>query len=174
MNVLTQQIIIEAHKHIGVKESAHNSGPEIDKWLARVHCAPGAPWCAAFAWCMLDDACAALGMPNPLFPTAGVFTLIGRARVARAWSAEPGPGFIFAIDHGIGPDGQHLGHCGIVCEVEAMHLVTIEGNTNEAGSREGNAVVLKTRRIEEPTLGYLDPGLLLVGQVCSEAAPGDG
>ena len=174
MNQLTQQVIIEAHKWTGVKEVGHNSGPHIDEWLRRVHCAPGAPWCAAFAWSMLEDACEALGLTNPLLPTAGVFTLIARAKAAGAWTTEAGPGYIFGIDHGVGTDGQHLGHCGIVCEVGPLHLVTIEGNTNEAGSREGNAVVLKTRRIDEPTLGYLDPGLLLVGQQCSEATPENG
>ena len=174
MNLLTQQIIAEAHKWIGVKETAWNSGPEIDKWLARVHCKPGAPWCVAFAWCMLDDACHTLNLTNPLRPVAGVFSLMDMAKASKAWSAEPGPGFIFGIDHGLDAQGHHIGHCGIVCEVAQLHLVTLEGNTNEVGSREGNAVALKTRRIAEATLGYLDPGLLLTGGMFSEAAPENG
>ena len=174
MNLLTQQIIVEAQKHVGVKEVAWNSGPEIDAWLARVRSKPGAPWCAAFAWCMLDDACAALALVNPLHPTAGVFTLFGAAKDQHVATATPGPGFIFGIDHGLDSNGHHLGHCGIVCEVAPLHLVTVEGNTNEAGSREGNCVALKTRRIAECTLGYLDVSLLLTGGTCSEADPAAG
>ena len=68
-----------------------------------------------------------------------------------------------AIDHGTDKAGRKLGHCGIVVEVEPDHLVVIEANTNEAGSREGNAVALKPRRLNEITLGYLDPARLFGG-----------
>jgi hypothetical protein len=174
MNQLTDQIVFEAHKHIGVKEVGHNDGPEVAGWLARVFRKPGNAWCAAWAWCMLDDACTALGLVNPMPPTAGVHLLIERAKLQGAWSDEPGPGFIFAIDHGRDKHGNRIGHCGIVLDVGDGTLATIEANTNEAGSREGDCVAVKTRKLVEVTLGYLDPGRLLVGQTCSEAAPGNG
>lgn len=169
MNRLTSQVIKEAHKWIGVVEVTRNSSPEIDGWLRRVGAAPGDPWCAAFAWCILDDAIKALGCTNHLTGTASVHKLFERAHQHHAWWTEPGPGFVFGIDHGSG-----RGHCGIVIDVAGVHLATIEGNTNEAGSREGNAVVVKQRNVLECTLGYLDPGLLLVGQTCSEKHPEDG
>jgi hypothetical protein len=169
MNRLTHQVIEEAHRHIGVREVTRNSGPEIDGWLRRVGQKPGAPWCAAFAWCILDDAIKALGCTNHLPPSASVHKLFERAHQHRAWCDEPGPGYVFGIDHGRG-----LGHCGIVLDVDETHLATIEGNTNEAGSREGNAVVVKSRNALECTLGYLDPSMLLIGQTCSEDHPEDG
>ena len=174
MNLLTQQVVIEAHKWIGVKEVGRNDGPEVREWLRRVYRQPGAPWCAAFAWCMLDDACASLGLTNPMPATAGVHLLVQRARLQGAWTSDPGPGFIFAIDHGKDKAGNRLGHCGIVLEVGEGTLATIEGNTNEAGGREGDCVAAKTRKQAEVTLGYLDPGRLLVGQTCSEANPAAG
>ncbi|HJW74826.1 MAG TPA: CHAP domain-containing protein [Thermoleophilia bacterium] len=169
MNLLTKQITTEAHRYIGLKETSRNSGPEIDLWLRRVDQKPGASWCAAFAWCMLDDAITTLGLTNYLPPTASVHRLFERARQFHAWWPEPGPGMIFGIDHGGG-----LGHCGIVIDVDGVHLATIEGNTNKAGEREGRYVLVRTRAAKECTLGYLDPGLLLVGQTCDEAHPENG
>ncbi len=167
MNRLTNQVVTEAHRYIGTKETSRNSGPHIDNWLRRVQSEPGKAWCAAFAWCMLDDAIHALGLRNYLPPTAGVHKLFERAHQHHCWWTEPGPGMIFGIDHGGG-----LGHCGIVIEVEGDGtLATIEGNTNEAGSREGNAVAVKTRKVAECTLGFLDPGLLCAGQTCSAEHP---
>jgi len=175
MNKLTDQIVHEAHRWIGVKEIGYNDGPEVAGWLARVFRKPGAPWCAAWAWCMLDDACTALGLTNPLPPTAGVHLLIQRTKIQGAWTSEPGPGFIFAIDHGRDRNGNRIGHCGIVLDVTGDGaLATIEANTNEAGSREGDCVAVKTRRLDEITLGYLDPGRLLAGQMCSEDHPENG
>ena len=161
MNRLTDQIIREARKYIGVKETSHNSGTHIDDWLRRVQRQPGATWCVAFAWCMLDDACDALHLHNPLQPVAGGHLLMRMAKDHRAWTSEPGPGFIFGVDHGVSETtGAHLSHVGIVVEVDGDQLRTIEGNTNAAGSREGNCVTAKTRRVEECTLGFLDPGRL--------------
>lgn len=168
MNILTRQIIVEAEKHIGVREVGHNDGPEVSAWLARVNRQPGAPWCAAFAWCMLDDACRALGLTNPLKPVAGVHLLLRMAREQRAWTDDPGPGYIFGIDHGVDKlTNMRLGHCGIVVEVTPSGLTTVEGNTNEAGGREGNCVAIKTRKLWACSLGFLDPGRLCAGQTCS-------
>jgi hypothetical protein len=160
MNRLTRQICVEASTWMGIEEVGENDGPEVRTWLARVYRKPGNPWCAAFAWCMLDDACAALGLVNPFPPTAGVHLLVARAKVAGAWTNESGAGHIFAIDH-TQPGGHRLGHCGIVVEVpDDKNILTIEGNGNEAGSREGRFVLSKLRPQDSITLGYLDPSLL--------------
>lgn len=163
MNLLTDRIVHEAAKHIGVKEVGRNDGPEVREWLRRVNRFPPAPWCAAFAWCMLDDACKALGIRHPIEPVAGVHLFAQLAKEKHAWTDVPGPGFIFFIDHGRDAHGYRLGHCGIVIELHANGtLSTIEGNTNEAGGREGDCVAVKTRMESEITLGYLDPGKLAI------------
>ena len=66
------------------------------------------------------------------------------------------PGTIFCIDHGRGK-----GHMGLVVAAEATGLRTIEGNTNIAGSREGDGVRDRTRRYAEISLGYINYGRLL-------------
>jgi len=156
MNALAQQIVTEAQAWVGVQENppGSNSGPRINDWLTRVHMPRGNPWCAAFAWCMLDDALARLGLPNQLEPTASTHWLIQRAKNAGAWTDKPGVGFIGGIDKGAG-----RGHAIIVCEVDPDNqtLRTIEGN-------EGNKVTIRSRRIDEITLGYLDPGKLGINQ----------
>jgi hypothetical protein len=162
MNLLTAQIITEANKYVGIREEPSNDGSEIRAWLKRVGVHFPAPWCAAFAWCMLDDACKVEGITNIIPPTASSHLLLQFAREKGCWTNEPGPGFIFGIDHGKA-NGMRIGHAGIVVEAhEAGHLLTLEGNTNSMGSREGNALMLKgSRRAKDMTLGYLDPGMML-------------
>jgi hypothetical protein len=158
-NLLRAQMVVEASANLGTKETSRNSGPQIDAWLRRVHRQPGAPWCVAFAWCMLDDACDRRGLHNPLQPVAGGHLLMHMAKDHRAWSDRPVVGCIFGIDHGV-DDVTHakLSHVGIVVSVgEGGVLHTIEGNTNTAGGREGNCVAEKTRPTYTISLGYLDP-----------------
>jgi len=161
MSPLEQQIIAEARKYVGVHEVGHNSGPQVDVWLERVRRRPGDAWCVAFAWCMLDDACRALGLDNHMPPVAGGYLLMRTAKDFRAWTDRPRPGLLFGIDHGKNAAGNHLSHVGIVADVRDGVLHTIEGNTNVDGSREGNCVAARTRRPEVITLGYLDPDALL-------------
>jgi hypothetical protein len=61
------------------------------------------------------------------------------------------PGMLFCFD-----TGQGQGHAGLVVEVRRGNLTTIEGNTNNGGSREGVGVFPHTRRLHMPQLlGYL-------------------
>ena len=161
MNKITHQVVVEALKHVGVKEVGKNDGPEVRAWLKRVFRRPGNPWCAAFAWCMLDDACRALELTNPIPATAGVHLLCQRAKIAKAWTDEPGPGFIGLHDSGVSKaTGAKLGHCGIVIEVGEHHCLGVEGNTDEAGAREGQGVFEKPRKLDFWGLGFVDPGRL--------------
>lgn len=159
MNKITRQLVLEAEKSVGLREVGKNGGPEVTEWLRRVSAGPGNPYCCAFAWCKLDDACHALGIANPLKPTASVHRLFDRAKLLGAWTPTPGPGFIFGISHGVNAAGSRIGHCGIVVEIQDR-LLTIEANTDPSGSREGDGVWLRYRKESEPTLGYIDPALL--------------
>lgn len=164
MNLLTNQIVVEARKYLHVRETGGpNRGPEIDRWLTRAGSVPGQPWCAVFAGCMLADACRAVGVPLPIRLTASAHRLIERGQQAGGKADVPGPGYLFGVDHGKGPQGQQRGHCGIVVELDGdgLHMVTIEGNTDPGGSREGQGVYQRTRLISEATLGFVDPGLLV-------------
>lgn len=153
MPTLPDKIVELARKYLGVTETKRNSGPLIDEWLHNVGCHPGDPWCAAYAWSVVDEASRTLGLPNPLRKTGSVHWLW---QTAPSWLRVgiPAQGAIFCIDHGAGK-----GHCGIVVShipgAEPM-MRTIEGNTNAEGSREGTMVRERERFCLEVNMGYLD------------------
>lgn len=147
-----------ASQYVGVKETARNSGPEIDLFLAAVGLRPGYAWCAAFVYFCFMRASAKLGLVNPC-PRS--------ARALGVWSLADGAcktqvatrGSLFVLDTGE-PGGD--GHIGFV---EVAHpdgtIDSIEGNTNAAGSREGNAVARKLAWDPRPNrrgrlMGFVD------------------
>ena len=83
----------------------------------------------------------------------------GRRRIPRVLSAQASenptlvkPGQIFALSTG----GGH-GHMGLIGQVKGGKLTTIEGNTNDGGSREGVGVFRReSRRIGKINLGFID------------------
>lgn len=143
---------------IGTKEDpiGSNWGPNITYWLARVHIFKPAPWCMAFAWSTVDDACQALHMPNPLPCTGGVMDMYHQLQNSKFHSGLlvqlPAPGDIFIMDLGKG-----LGHCGFVETIFDDHvkLKTIDGNTNADGGREGYEVERKDRHQGKPIIAYI-------------------
>ena len=102
-----------------------------------------------------------MNLANPCPHTAGALHLwdmtLADAHLGDAAGLavkEPETGDVFVIDHGHG-----LGHVGFVVELDqAGDLVTVEGNTNPGGSREGDGVYRRTRRREEINRGYLRIG----------------
>ena len=82
-----------------------------------------------------------LKIPNPLKKTGGVLAQ-WNALAPSLKKTIPIAGDIFIMDFGKG-----VGHTGFVEKVEGLNIHTIEGNTNEDGSREGYAVCRRTRKI---------------------------
>jgi hypothetical protein len=154
LNALTEKALEIAAGFIGVRETSRNRGPEVDQFLRDVGLDPtkgSYAWCAAFVYGCYKRAAASLEVPNPLPRAAGVLRLWDKAPF---WvRGEAAPGAIFIIDHGKGK-----GHTGLVESVAPLHLVTIEGNTNDLGSREGDGVYRRTRRLDE-IVGYIDYSL---------------
>lgn len=126
-------LVAAAKSHVGLKEVTRNSGPLIDEWLRGVGQQPGASWCAAAVHGCAGEAAEAFGIGNPCPKTASVLKLW--ERLARCLSPVPFPGALYFVSHGGG-----FGHVGIVEVVTPDGEVTeLSGNTNAAGSREGNA-----------------------------------
>ncbi len=163
---LATEVLNVARAEIGVREQPEgsNTGPEVNQFLASVGAAPGNAWCAAFVYWCLSKAAANVGERNPGIRTAGALDLWNQAgakgvkRVACAEAADrPAlvePGMVFVISTG----GGH-GHVGFVESVEGVVLTTIEGNTNDGGSREGVGVFRHTgRRIAQINRGFVDFG----------------
>jgi len=143
-----------AEREIGKKEVKQNIGKDVRKYQAATTLAPGAwPWCAAFcAWALqqwLDDPTNVkwLGLRattpakwRPKTALAYGFIKWAQARPATCTvlpdTATPQPGDLVCYD---------FSHIGIVKRSLGDKFEAIEGNTNGAGSREGDGVYLKTR-----------------------------
>lgn len=155
--ILRQRFVDIASSQLGVKEiPGHpNTGPDVEKYQSATWLAPGPwPWCAAFvAWCLREwlkapDVARAFGLISPAQVEQWRF------RSARAFDVEP-----WGTAHGMKvlPEDElakvgdiitfDFSHIGIVSADEILNapLRTIEGNTNGAGSREGDGVYRKMR-----------------------------
>lgn len=152
-----------AVSQIGVMEQplGSNAGPMVNQYLKSVATAPGNFWCMAFVhWCFQQA-----GNGATIFPkTAGCLDAWNRAKkvngikiITRAQAlADPNlvrPGAVFIHDYGSGH-----GHTGLVRQSISGALRTIEGNSNNSGSRNGLGVFeLNRRNVADATLkGFLD------------------
>jgi len=165
---LPQKVLEVAAGEIGVREDppGSNRGKKIEEYQASVGVDPGEPWCAAFVYWCSATAASDLGVANPMKEkkcrTGSVVELWNQANAngARivthdAALADPSrvlPGTVFVITM----TGGH-GHTGLVSRVIGNGLETIEGNTNDDGSREGIGVFRRTgRSIASINRGFID------------------
>ena len=144
-----------AHALLHVRErGGPNRGPEVERFLRRVHCGPGDPWCAAFVSDVISEAEQQVGGPGQFMTSASALKLLLLNPGLRL--SMPEPGCVFVIDHGNGK-----GHCGFVVEVlPDGHLVTIEGNTGPgpaapAEDRDGQGVYMRQDRRVTDCYGFL-------------------
>lgn len=145
---LALKALSHAIDEIGVREDGGpNRGPEVDVYLRAVGLDPARdsyPWCAAFVFWCYQRAAGNLKAPLTLPRTASVRKLLEASTGQR--TQFPQRGAIFVQDHGSG-----RGHCGLVLDVGGRTIVTVEGNTNDDGSREGIGVFLRTRHNHDVT-----------------------
>jgi hypothetical protein len=139
---------------IGVKEHGNNSGAKIREYQACTTLRPAAwPWCAAFVCWVIDQwledpkAVAWLNLktltPEKWRPkTALAYGFLQWAKDRPATTeilsdkAKAQAGDIVVYD---------FSHVGIVIQDKGSRIITVEGNTNGAGSREGDGVYRKDR-----------------------------
>lgn len=155
-----------ARGQIGVTEDplGSNRGPRVDQYLRLVGLDPTAgsfPWCAAFVYFCFNEAAKSELRSNPVVKTAGVLEHWNRAEKNGATRIKGADavtrpelvrrGQIFVMDFGGG-----AGHTGLIADVRAGKLITIEGNTNTGGSREGIGVFERTGR----TIGSVNKGFI--------------
>lgn len=114
--------------------TGHNDGPMVESYLHYTGNKKGDPWCASFVSWVYGQA----GLPAPKTAwSPSLFT--GNHQVTAPLTAD-----IFGIYF---PGIKRIGHCGLVRKCTGSWIYTIEGNTNLAGSREGDGVYKKIRHI---------------------------
>ncbi len=126
---------------VGVRElSGHNDGDRVEVYLRSVNLPKGNPWCAAFvSYCMQAN-----HIKNPRSGWAPAYF----STTSTIWTRGglknrlPLPGDVFGIYF---QNKGRIAHVGFVHRFGDKYTVTVEGNTNEEGSREGDGVYLKRR-----------------------------
>jgi hypothetical protein len=117
-----------------------NDGEDVEAFLKYTKLPKGNPWCAAFVcWTFGQN-----GVKNPrsawspsLFPLENI---IYKPSIKRY--STPLYGDVFGIYFS---SKGRIAHVGFIDKWEDTFAVTVEGNTNEAGSREGDGVYKKRR-----------------------------
>lgn len=144
-------VVEQARKSLGIREATgRNDGPLVDEILASVNLeGTKAPWCAAFIVWVGDKAFgASLFNPYPRSAWSPVF--VAKPTWDRQRRGTPlKPADVFGIwFNSMG----RVAHVGLVEKNEGDWLVTIEGNTNGGGSRDGDGVY-RRRRMAVNVLG---------------------
>ena len=146
-----------------------NKGPEVEAYLKSVGLGPGNFWCQAYVYWALDQLAKKLGITNPAPNKA---TVIGHWQEApaenkltvdqaRSNPTKVRPGMVFIKQRGNKPwsQGGWEGHTGIVLTInpDQKTFTSIEGNTDEQASGQGDKVGINTRRLDDKDLiGFID------------------
>ena len=143
-----------AESQVGVRESGRNSGVDVRKYQEATNLKErGFAWCAAFVdWCIKEwltdsEAVKWLGLkvrtPEEWRPkTALAYGFLNWAKdrpnttevLMPSAKAQAGDIVMYTFSH-----------VGIVISDNGKTIQTVEGNTNEEGSREGDGVYYRTR-----------------------------
>lgn len=155
--------ILSLNRNVKEEPKGSNRGQMVSTYLASTGLGGGYPWCMAFVYYIFNELSKQLGQTNPLPKTAGVMNHWSTApkdvkiTIEQA-KADPNlvrPGQIFIMSR----PGKGLGHTGIVIGVDPQKrtFTTIEGNTNDQQSGEGDRVGVNVRKLDSNTLmGFLD------------------
>jgi hypothetical protein len=149
VNSQAAQVIAVAKSQVGVREGYAEGGwNNITRYADEV---PGLAWAQGQSWCATFTSWVAMraGVPS-LFPrtadcSAAVTWFSSRGR----WSWYPAIGSQVMI----GSSGQD--HTGIVFAYDATYIWSVEANTNDNGSAEGDGVYIRQRKRSDANVyGY--------------------
>lgn len=125
---------------VGVRElTGKNDGVQVEKYLAYVWLKKGQPWCASYvSWSFGQN-----GIKKAR--SGGCVQLMEQGVVIYKTTKVlelPRAGDVFFLYY---PEKGRVAHTGFVDKWTDNYVTTVEGNTNGAGSREGNGVYIKKR-----------------------------
>ena len=128
---------------IGVKElTGKNDGARVEEYLASCGLGKGYAWCAAFVnWCHVRagvEGAKSAYSPNWFPKEHTIYTQGGKE------NATPSKCDVFGLYYA---DKKRIAHVGFIDEYSDVgdYCITVEGNTNNDGSREGDGVYRKRR-----------------------------
>lgn len=160
---LASMVAAYAHQHLAEHPreiGGQNMGPWVRLYMHGRH-GVGWPWCAGFVSFVMQQAADSLRKPLPIAPSFSCDLLAADATragcfcagaLAGAPSTPVRPGALFLNRRVVG-DWEHV---GIVYRVEPDVFHSIEGNTNDAGDREGYEACRRVRGYENKDFVLLD------------------
>jgi len=146
MAELNLAVLEVARQYIGVREiGGPNRGPEVELFQKAVDGrATSEAWCMAFVQFSIKAVEDMHGIESRLHRSENCLAVWTRTppELRLAINFPPGPGHIMIWN----VPGTERGHAGIIMGRNTEgNFLTVEGNTNDAGSREGDGVYVKTR-----------------------------
>jgi hypothetical protein len=154
------RVLVVATGDLQVREATgRNDGPRVEQMLRYTGLPKGNPWCAAAVYTWLVEA----GVEVPGGGRAYAWSPTWHPVARQVWTnargvnsrfqgkggTQPMPADVFGLHY------KHLGrvgHVGLLFSDGGKYWITIEGNTNDAGSREGDGVYSKRRRKDQITV----------------------
>lgn len=137
------KLIDSINNQLNVRETSYNRGKMIDIYNKEVGASLGSSWCASFVGSNLKWA----GVPSPpnphsaWSPNYGKNNIIWKTKRINNIQLKSGDVVTFYYSN-LG----RIGHTGFYIETDKDgYFITIEGNTNGDGSREGDGVYKKKR-----------------------------
>jgi hypothetical protein len=126
---------------IGVREqTGNNDGQRVEMYLATTGLGKGYPWCAAFVtWTMIQ---AKVKTPHSAYSPDWFISNVIYKQTWQKTYPEAKPGMVFGLYFA---SKKRIAHVGFIDGEDHNNYYTVEGNTNEAGSREGDGVYRKIR-----------------------------
>lgn len=139
--IIRDKIAQTYSSQVGVRElTGNNDGKAVETYLHYCGLSKGQPWCAAFV-------CWVYGQNNVHNPKSGFCPDLFKTnrviwRRSTKYNGLPVSGDIFGIYF---PEKRRIAHTGFIDKWGSIQVHTVEGNTNQAGSREGDGVYQKIR-----------------------------
>ncbi|MEZ5461637.1 peptidoglycan-binding protein [Dokdonella sp.] len=163
MTTYTQAVLELALKHAErrpVEIGGQNCGPWVRAYMSGNQGANW-PWCAGFVTSIASQAAEIMGVPCPLPRTFSCDVLAKDAQNSRRFRAERKFSEAELTDCHVfiaRKTPNDWTHTGFAFAPSGKAFRTIEGNTNDDGSREGYEVVLRTRTADSKD--FIDLGLI--------------
>lgn len=130
---------------IGVRElTGNNDGEKVKEYLSTCNLGEGYAWCAAFVNWNFIQVGIETGVKSPAWSPSW-FTDTSRVVYKRNWTHnefKSKPGNVFGLYF---TSKGRVAHVGFIEYENRQNYYTVEGNTNAAGSREGDGVYRKIR-----------------------------
>lgn len=152
---LQNRIVETALKYVGMQEIRGNLGwtsEVFEEKMVATGWGETQAWCAYFTELVWSEVYDPEGLAKDLdrYFSGSARRTLSKFAEAEGWDTGkvPLPGSVVIWKMVKNGKDQWQGHAGIVIEVHSDHIVTVEGNTNAGGSREGDVVAKKTRKLK--------------------------